>query len=93
MNPLNDKWQAMLQRALDALHRTTGIAGHVVEREPVMVQGLRADARLEIEANGQRYPYLAEIKRVDLFAILRDITRPCAQNGAPLILVSLRFTA
>lgn len=93
MNPPNDKWQAMLQRALDALHRTTGIAGQVIEREPMVAQGFRADARIEVEANGQRYPYLAEIKRVDRFAILGDIKRQCAQYGDQLLLVAPRLTA
>lgn len=92
MNPLNDKEQAVLQRALAALLRTTGIAGQVIEREPLLATGFRADARVEIEANGQRYPYLAEIKRVDRFAILGDIKRQCAQYGDQLLLVAPRVT-
>jgi len=92
MKPLNDKEHAILLRALEALHRTTGIAGQVIEREPVMAQGIRADARVEVEANGQRYPYLAEIKRVDRFAILGDIKRQCAQYGDQLLLVAPRVT-
>jgi len=70
MKPLNDKEQAILLRALEALHRTTGIAGHVIEREPIIAQGFRADARVEVEANGQCYGYMAEIKRIDRFATL-----------------------
>ncbi len=93
MNPLNDKWQTILQRALDALHKATGITGKVIEREPMVAQGFRADARVEVEANGQRYPYLAEIKRVDRFAILGDIKRQCAQYGDQLLLVAPRVTA
>lgn len=93
MNAPKDKWQAILQRALDALHRTTGIAGQVLEREPMVAQGFRADARVEVEANGQRYPYLAQIKRVDRFAILGDIKRQCAQYGDQLLLVAPRVTA
>jgi hypothetical protein len=92
MKPLNDKWQAILQRALEALQRTTGIQGQVLEREPLIAPGFRADARVEIEANGQRYPYLAEIKRVDRFAILGDIKRQCAQYGDQLLLVAPRVT-
>jgi hypothetical protein len=92
MKPLNDKEQAVLLHALAALHRTTGIAGQVIEQDPMMAQGFRADTRVEIEANGQRYPYLAEIKRVDRFAILRDIKRQCAQYGDQLLLVAPRVT-
>jgi hypothetical protein len=92
MKLLNDKEHAILLRALEALHRTTGVAGHVIEREPIIAKGFRADARLEVEANGQRYPYLAEIRRVDRFAILRDIKRQCAQYGDQLLLVAPRVT-
>jgi hypothetical protein len=92
MNPLNDKWQAILLQALEALHRTAGIAGHMIEREPIVAQGLRADARLEIEANGQHYPYLAEIKRVDRFATLGEVKNQCAQYGDQLLLVAPRIT-
>lgn len=88
----DDKWQAVLQRALEALQATTGIHGQVLEREPLIAHGIRADARVEIEANGQRYPYLAEIKRVDRFAILGDIKRQCAQYGDQLLLVAPRVT-
>ncbi|OHC66475.1 MAG: hypothetical protein A2040_07110 [Rhodocyclales bacterium GWA2_65_19] len=59
----------------------------------MVAQGFRADARIEVEANGQRYPYLAEIKRVDRFAILGDIKRQCAQYGDQLLLVAPRVTA
>jgi hypothetical protein len=93
MKLLNDKEHAILLRALEALHRTTGITGQVIERGQIMAQGLRADARLEVEANGQRYPYLAEIKRVDRFAILGDIKRQCARYGDQLLLVAPRVTA
>lgn len=93
MNPRDDKWQAILLRALEALRRTTGIAGQVIDREPILANGFGADARVEIEANGQRYPYLAEIKRVDRFAILGDIKRQCAQYGDQLLLVAPRVTA
>lgn len=90
MNPTRDKWQAILRRALDALHRTTGIAGQVTEREPMVAQGFHADARVEVEVNGQRYPYLVQIKRVDRFAILgryqasvRPVWRSTASGGTP----------
>lgn len=94
MNPLNDKWQVLLPRALEALQRTAGIQGRVIEREPLIAPDFRADARIEIEANGQRYPYLVEIKRVDRFAILRDIKNQPAMNGqAPqTLLVAPRIT-
>lgn len=92
MNPLNDKKKTILLRALEALHRATGITGHVIEREPITAQGLRADARVEVETNGQRNPYMAEIKRVDRFATLGDIKNQCAQYGDQLLLVAPHVT-
>lgn len=93
MNPLNDKERLILLHALEALHRTTGITGHAIEREPIIAQGFRADARLEVEANGQRYGYMAEIKRIDRFATLGDIKNQRGQNGAQRLLVAPRITA
>jgi hypothetical protein len=84
----------ILDRALTALERTTGIHGQVMERELRNGQGYRAGAIVEIQANGQRYPYVAEIKRVDRFAILREIKNQHAPYGqAPqALLVAPRIT-
>ncbi len=38
MNPFNTKEQTILLRALEALPRTTGITGHVIERELVIAE-------------------------------------------------------
>lgn len=94
MRAIDNKEQNILDRALEALERTTGIHGQVIERELRNGQGYRADACIEIEANGQRYPYVAEIKRVDRFAILRDIKYQCALNeqDTPPLLVAPRIT-
>ena len=92
MKALNDKEQAVLLRALQALHRTTGIAGHVIEREPINAPRFRADACLEIEANEQRHCYMAEIKRADRFAILAEIKTRRDQYGDQMLLVAPRVT-
>jgi hypothetical protein len=92
MNPLNNKDQALLLRAMEALNRTTGILGQVIDRDLAMGQDLRADARIEIEANGKRYRYIAEIKRVDRFVTLGDIKNQHRQHGEPLLLVAPRVT-
>jgi hypothetical protein len=94
MTLFNDKELATLLRAFAALHRTTGITGHRIEGEPLIAQGFRAHARVEIEANGQRYPYLAEIKRVDRFATLRDIKAQYAlhEQGEQALLIAPRIT-
>ncbi|MFA7290972.1 MAG: type IV toxin-antitoxin system AbiEi family antitoxin [Rhodocyclaceae bacterium] len=87
---IDDREQNILERALKALERTAGIHGRVVDG-----QADRADTIVEIEANGQRHPYVAQIKRVDRFAILRDIKNlhaPYGQAPQPL-LVAPRLTA
>lgn len=94
MRLIDNREQIVLDRALEALERTTGIHVQVIEGDPRNGQGDRADAIVEIEANGQRHPYVAEIKRVDRFAILRDLKNqhaPYAQ-APPLLLVAPRIT-
>jgi len=94
MKPIDNREQTILDRALEALERTTGIHGQVIEQKQRNGQGYRADAIVAIEANGQRYPYAIEIKRVDRFAILRDIKNQLAMYGqAPqTLLVAPRIT-
>lgn len=79
-------------RALEALHRTTDIVGQVVDREPAIAQDFRADARVEVKVNGQCHRYMAEIKRVDRFAILGNIRNQYRQHGDQLLLVAPRVT-
>jgi hypothetical protein len=98
MTPLNNKEQAVLLRALEALNRTTGITGQVFEREPRIAQGFHVDARIGVEANGQLYRYMAEIRRVDRFEILRNIRNQYKHQygdqllGDQLLLVAPRIT-
>lgn len=94
MRQSDNKGQNVLERALKALERTTGIHGQTVEQASPDGQGYRADAIVEIEANGQRHRYLAETKRIDRFATLRDIKQQCAVYGeaTPLLLVAPRIT-
>lgn len=94
MKPIDNREQTILDRALEALARTTGIRGQVIERELRDGQSYRPDVIIEIEANGQRYPYAAEIKRVDRFATLRDIKNQGTQYGQDTqpLLVAPRIT-
>ena len=95
MGLIDDREQNILDRALKALERVAGIHGQVIELELRDEQRRQADAIVEIEANGQRYPYAAEIKRVDRFAILRDVRNQLIHYGTthqPL-LVAPRITA
>ncbi len=89
---VHNKDQAILQRALEVLHKITGITGRVTEREPVIAQGFRADARVEIETNNQRYIYTAEVKRVDRFVMLGELKDRFDHYGDELLLVIPRVT-
>jgi hypothetical protein len=94
MKPVDNREQIILDRALKALERTAGVHGQVIEREPRNGQSDRADAIVEIEANEQRYRYVAEIKRVDRFAVLGDIKSRYAPHGqaTQVLLVAPRIT-
>jgi hypothetical protein len=94
MKVADNRELAILDYALEALERTTGIRGQVIERDLRDGQSYRPDAIIEIEANGQRYPYTAEIKRVDRFATLIDIKDQGIQDGQGTqpLLVAPRLT-
>lgn len=95
MRLANDTERRILDLALEALERTTGLNGTVIAREPRNGDCFRADAVIEIEANGQRYPYAAEIKRIDRFAALGEIRNRFAHDAQtpPLLLVAPYLTA
>ncbi|MCB1917707.1 MAG: hypothetical protein KDG52_18590 [Rhodocyclaceae bacterium] len=95
MRLADDKERRILDLALKALERTTDLHGTVIAREPRNRDGFRADAVIEIEANGQRYLYVAEIKRVDRFAALGEIRNRFAHDvqTPPPLLVAPRLTA
>ncbi len=88
--PQNDL--ALLQRAFDALRRTTGFEGRLVATQVTGEEGQRADAVVEIIAEGQRYQYVAEIKRVDRFATLGIIKHQLDQYNKPGLLVAPHIT-
>ena len=71
--PIHDERRLLgeLERALDALKRTTGLEGHVVAREFNVGKDQRADALIEIKKDGQLHRFLVEAKtRVDRIAAL-----------------------
>lgn len=66
-----DLEQTVLDEALAALEKTTGLKATVVEREPTAVGQQRLDARIEIVDDGKRFRLLVEIKtRIDREAAL-----------------------
>jgi hypothetical protein len=92
VKPGDNREQKVLNRALQALEGTSGIHGRVVERELPNGQGHWVDAIVEIDANGQRHRYAAEIKRVDRFAILSATKHQAVlhgQDAQPLLVAPL----
>ena len=90
MQPIDERNQVLLDRALAAMQKTTGLHGRVVAMEFDVGQGYRPDAIVEIENDGQRYTYLVECKRVDRFATLLAIKEQVelfGQGQEPLLVV------
>lgn len=88
-----EKEQTILHLALEALQKMTGVTAKVTALEPKTAQGMRADAQIRIAANGQQYDYLAEVKRIDRFALLADMKTRALQHAGNLLLVAPRITA
>lgn len=83
----------ILEIALDALHRHTGLQGTVVDQEPPAGEGMQPDALIDFEASGRRYPYAVLIKHIDRFAALGDIRKRLPPDTAtPPLLVAPRLT-
>ena len=92
MNPLDNKGQAILQHALEALNRTTGVIGRVVAKKPAIDGDFHADARVDLKVNRLRHAYLVKIKHVDRFVTLGHIRNQYAQYLDQLLLVAPRIT-
>jgi hypothetical protein len=82
----------LLQRAFDALHRTTGLKGRLVDIYVPEQHERRADALVEITAEGKRHTYVAVLKRVDRFATLGIIKHQFEQYDKPGLLVTSYVT-
>lgn len=84
-NPLAD----LIQRALHALQRTTGLTARVapkVDRPP--------DRRLfvEIDVDGHTHRYVAELKRIDRFVTLGAVKNQMDHYDEPGLLIAPRIT-
>jgi hypothetical protein len=82
----------LLQRAFDALRRTTGLEGRLVATQDAEQDGQRADAVVEIVAEGKRHQYVIELKRVDRFATLGMVKHQLDRYDQPGLLVAPYIT-
>ncbi len=90
---LASKELKLLELALVALQRATGIGGKIIATEAAQGEGNRVDAIIEIDVDGVLYRYIAEIKRVDRFAALGQVKNQLDHFPQPGLLVAPRITA
>lgn len=69
-NAIPHREMKILEDALAALTKTTGLRAHLVAREPPTPAKRRPDAVVELEEQGRRYTFLAEVKNIDRAAAL-----------------------
>jgi hypothetical protein len=81
-----------MDAALVALNRTIGLTGTVVREMPKRVMGRRPDAVLEINANGKRFRFFAEIKTVDRAITLNAAKHQLEPYGNQGVLVAPYLT-
>jgi hypothetical protein len=72
---LRERETKLLDDALGALTRNTGLNAVVVTREPKPAKGPRPDATIEIEEGGRRFRFFVEIKAID-----RAVARSAAKH-------------
>src|SRR5712691_5158932 len=82
----------LLQRACDALRRTTGLEGRLVSTQVAGQDGQGADAVIEIVADGKRYRYVVALKQVDRFATLGMVKHQLERYDQPGLLVAPYIT-
>ena len=75
----------VLDAAITALHRTTGLEARVLEEE-LFAPDHRLDAMVEIEADGRAHRFVVEVKTVDRFETPAQVKRQLAGlNAAPML--------
>lgn len=90
-----DRELQILQEALEALARTTGLKAETLATQPPVVadQTPRADAHIAIKNDGKRHRYTVEIKIVDRRELLAHVQRRLLEHGQPGLLVTPYLTA
>jgi hypothetical protein len=83
----------VLDDALAALARTTGLRATVTAREPRLASGIRPDALIEIRADGKRLPLFAEVKTVDRIVGLATVKNQLGTHARRGVLITPHLTA
>ncbi|MGH7384396.1 MAG: type IV toxin-antitoxin system AbiEi family antitoxin [Candidatus Rokuibacteriota bacterium] len=93
MGRQKDRGIEILNHALRALRRTTGLAAGLTIREPKGLKGHRPDAVIEIEEGGKHFQFFAEVKAVDRAVALAAVKNRLEPYGRKGVLVTPYLTA
>lgn len=92
---LNERERKLLDEALAALARTTGLRAATVTREPKVRKGkgTNPDAVIDIRGAGKRQRFIAELKTVDRAVTLATVKHQLERYGKQALLVTPYLTA
>lgn len=93
MKQPHERENRLLETALAALRRTTGLNAAIITHEPKRAMRARPDAVIQIEANGKRFRFFAEIKTVDRAVALAAAKHQLEPYGNRGVLVAPYLTA
>jgi hypothetical protein len=85
--------RTLLDNALNALARTTGLRATITAREPRLTNGVRPDTLIEIRVDGKRVPLFAEVKAVDRVVGLATVKNQLGKHAKRGVLITPYLTA
>jgi len=91
--PLRERERRLVEEALAALRRATGLKAAVIAREPKTPKGARPDAVIEIQTDGKPRRFLAEVQAVDRAVGLATAKHRLEPFGRQGVLVAPYLTA
>lgn len=90
---LHDRELGLIDEALAALARTTGLKAELVAREPKTEKNLRPDALIDIQGAGKRQRFIAELKTIDRKVALAAAKHQLERYGKEGLLIAPYITA
>ena len=94
----HNKAAELVEHALDALRRQTGLVGRILEVEPPIAPGrgpnrYRPDALIEIQVRDRKLKFLVEVKLIDRFEMVTQVRTFWPPHApTPLLLVAPYIT-
>jgi hypothetical protein len=90
---LREREHNILEKALAAFTRATGLPARIMAKQPKATDGRRPDATIEVEGPDKKLEFLAEIKAVDREIALAAAKQQLDAFGKPGVLVTPYLTA